>query len=184
MLDRGLQGLHLSFDGNGFMDRGLRQAALPSPEETDYAVRPPSRVADPPALEEIFSRKAVTVYVPRRVDDLPDHAGRLRRDPFIGVQDEDPVLPALFDGKLLLRPEAAPRLAEDLTAEIGGNPERLVPASGIHDDDLSGEGDAPQTIGKVLCLIFYDHGHGKRRLLNHLSSPRARRTTSPPAVVG
>ena len=168
MFDRNIEQFHGPVDGDGFMDGRLRQAAPPFLEEPDHVIRPPSGVPNPAVLKKILSWKAVTGG--NKVgagNDLFDRVGRFGRDTLIGVQDEDPILTALIDRKLLLWTETTPRLVENITAEIGRDPLRPIRTPGIHKDDLTGKCNAPQTTGQVLLFIARNDRDGDRTFLFH-----------------
>ena len=168
MFDRKIEQFHGPVDGDGLMDGRLRQAAPAFPEEPDYAIRPPSGVSNPALLKKILSWKAVTGGSAMGAgDDLDDGAGRFGRDTLIGVQNENPILTALIDRKLLLRTETTPRLLENITAEIGRDPLRPIRTPGIHKDDLTGKCNAPQTTGQVLLLVARNDRDGDRTFLIH-----------------
>jgi hypothetical protein len=104
--------------------------------------------------EEVFPGKAVARGTPFAArDDLADGFFRLRRDPFVGIENKDPRLTAPVDGHLLLGAEALPELGEDVAAEVAGDLEGPVDAPRVDNDDLPCEGNALQTAGEI-C-----HGH-------------------------
>ena len=87
---------------------------------------------------------------------------QFRRDPFVGIETEHPVVARLLDGELLLRPEAQPVLLNDPGTMALGQCLRAVAAAGIDDDDLVGEAHALQAGLQLRGRIERDDGDGER----------------------
>jgi len=117
---------------------------------------------DPAARKIVFARKTEAVCPRLRIrHNLPDHVGRFRWNPLVGVQHKDPGPAAPVDGDLLLRAETVPGFGVKVASELRGNRGRRIAARGIDHDDLGGKGDALQAAAKVFFFVFRDDGHGK-----------------------
>jgi hypothetical protein len=76
-------------------------------------------------------------------------------------------MPAPVDGRLLLGAESRPGYLEELATEVGSQLNGAVGTPRINDNNLPGERNASQTIGKIVGLVFRDDRDGKGDLICH-----------------
>jgi len=123
MFNRDIEIADSPFNLDGFMHLIGRHSAAVFAEKAYDAVRPPPRMAYPPPLKKVLTGKAETGgHLPGRQDKLLDDLRRLFRNSFIGVQHEDPGMPASINRKLFLTAKSTPRFVENLALELEGYP--------------------------------------------------------------
>jgi hypothetical protein len=107
---------------------------------------------------------ADAVGVARRLaarEQLPDLRRKARRHDLVGIDVEQPHVPALLFGEALLRPVARPRIEDHARAERLGQCLRAVGRPRIDDDEVIGEvADGPDRLAKAVGLIDRDDEHG------------------------
>ena len=119
------------------MHRLERVAHAAFAEELRLAeVRVPAGAADPAAHHETAARHPVDIGWRRageQAEDLVAHCGGA---PLVGVEAENPVAAAGFDGAIAQIAETVERHLHDARSERGGDLGRVVGAVGVDDDDF------------------------------------------------
>jgi hypothetical protein len=98
---------------------------------------------------------------------IPDNGGYLGgevgTDPLVGVDFEHPVTAARRDPGVAPLPFALPGALDDPIGKASGDLGRSIVAAVEHDDDLVGEAEAGQAVGKLPFFVARDDKGGKRR---------------------
>ena len=101
-------------------------------------------MADPAAPEDVAARDGVA----GGLRAIGQHAQNLRpqlgADLLVGVDRQDPVVPGLGGGEVLLGGEAGPGPDDDPVGELAGDLHRAIRRLGVHDHDLVRPGQAGQ----------------------------------------
>src|SRR5262249_8851283 len=117
-------------------------------------IGPPTRVFDPTPLIKREPR-----HLERRgfrlsaALELFHFARQLRRNAFICVQAEDPVVRSLMSGKVLLSRITRPRPDKDVIGEGASDLDCAIGALGIHDDYLVGPRQRFESCGNVVLFV-------------------------------
>ena len=87
-----------------------------------------------------------------------DLGGQRRRDAFVRVERENPVVRGQAVSEVLLIDVAGPRAGLHASALRSRDGDRVVSASRVHEDDLVGPGGAVDGVGDVFRLVEGDDG--------------------------
>ena len=91
-----------------------------------------------------------------------DLGPELGREPLVGVERQDPEMPGLVVGEVLLVGVVRPRPLEDAVGVFAGDPDRPVRAVAVDDDDLVRDAlEAPERGLDVVLLV--DGRSGRRK---------------------
>ena len=131
--------------GNGgvnhfFVDRVVAPFRRTSIEQTQAPVGIAFPVAKPPAKESIAPRHPVGLRY-RIGHGLFDAGGQRRRNAFVGIDAQHPVMGGLVNGKLLLAAEAQPLLLNQTCTGSAHDLASLVRTAGVDNDDLIAKSD-------------------------------------------
>ena len=84
----------------------------------------------------------------------PEDLREFRIDDFIGVEEQNPVVPGCLDAALPLRHEAEPSLLDDVRTEGVGDRLRSIRAAGVNDDAVVSPSHAGEAAPDVTRLIL------------------------------
>src|SRR5262249_37887638 len=143
--------------------------------EPRLEVRIPARVLDPTAQIEGHSRhlEARAPGFALRAQPL-DLRGKLRRDAFVGIQTEDPIVRGLLGGEVFLRGVAGPRSYKHVVGESPRDLYRAVVAFGIDDYDFVGPTNGAKGGGNVVLFVVSDDSRGDlHSIVCHISLARS-----------
>ena len=145
----------------------MNQPAVELPLFTVYkpydSVRPPSTMPDPTLMKKILAKKAVSSDRRNRIEwHFNKLSCRFPRNPLIGIQYNDPFIPALIHRKLFLPCISPPFLRDDPATGGSGYVNRIVHASGIDDHYFICKRKAFQARPDPVFLILCNNGNGDR----------------------
>jgi hypothetical protein len=100
---------------------------------------------------------------------LPNLFFKFRRDPFIGVHQQDPFFGRLGMGKSLLVAIACPFSLDHAIRVPPADFRRAIRAESVHDDNLVAPAQALQTGADVPFFVETDHDSGNRRYRKQIS---------------
>src|SRR5216683_3119722 len=152
----------LSRQRDGRMDP-LTSPLLGAFAEQGGVGRPPERGAPSPAHQPPADIVVDRDQVPRcrrRSDDPPDFGRQLLRHPLVGIDFEDPVTAAGVDPGMSACPFPLPGAFDDQLGEPARDLAGSISAAVEYDDDLVGEAEGTEAVGK-LALLVVDNDEGR-----------------------
>ena len=173
VLDLALERAGPSLDGHRLVHVPLDPPARAAVVEAELEVRVPVGGANPPAEVPRHPRNPVALVRRLALEPGLDLAGQRRRDPLVGVQREDPVVPGERGRVVLLRAVARPVPHEHPVGVPPRDLDRAIGAARVHDDDVVGPGDRVQGPAQVRLLVPGDDGHRELRHGGSLAGPEA-----------
>src|SRR5262249_28725478 len=113
--------------------------------------------------------------VPRRrrhFDDAPDLSREIGRDPLVGIDFEDPITVAGVDPGVPAHPFPLPSTLDDQPGKPGRYIAGTIAAAVENDDDLVGETERREAVGKLQLLVMDndESGEGRRPAPAHAAT--------------
>lgn len=161
VMDFAVEFLGGPFQFKSFMDRPAGKFSAPFSEQTHEEIGIPVAETNFFPLKNHHAGDEKAVFGGKSHFQFRQLILKLRREIFIGIQQEYPVVIGLLDGEVFLSDEAFPFVWDDFGAEIAGDPACGVRAAAVHDDNfIRHRLEAFQTAGEVFFLIQSDDTSG------------------------
>ncbi len=145
--------------------------ARPAVVEAQLIIRIPVRGADPSAQVPRDARDAIPCRPWRGLEDRLDFVGERCRDALVGVNRENPIVCADRGRVIFLRDVSWPRPDDDPVGVLPGDPDGIVRALGIDDNDFVGPGDRLQGVLDMRRFVLGDDRHRQLRHPGILREP-------------
>ena len=136
-------------------------AAAPPIVKAKLVVGVPVRAVQPPAEVKRDARNAVALLLRSTRQQVADLPRQRRRDAFVGIERQDPVMAREPRSEVLLIAVAGPWTHLDARSMATGNGHGVVGAVGIDDDDLVGPGHRFERRPDVSRFVVGDDRDGQ-----------------------
>ncbi len=134
-------------------------------EQADDAIRPPAAALHPPPQEMIGPQDPVAIVTRPLRQEGEDLVAQPGRDALVGVDQQDPGVPRLRDGPVLLPGRVDVFVLQDPRAALPRDRDGGVGGKGIDHEDLVREADRLETVAQRRFLVEGRHDDGEPRPL-------------------
>src|SRR5205823_6237268 len=170
MIQRGAQIGRFSFKHESVVWFRIVQPSGTSAKKPQLVIRIAARPFDPLSVVIIPSRQRIANRpIPLRRQEHFNLPPQFVTDPFIRVQDEDPITSGLVNGKVFLLPEPVPGPLINPRGILPTNLERPILAECIHHNDLIHPFCRLEAVPDI--SFFIEHDGSARNRLPHYSPP-------------